>query len=155
MIRTLYVVIAAVILALLTGCDRSGVYEEYVAVHPDGWNKDSLACFNFEIEDTTRIYNLLINVRNQNTYPYSNLWLFIDIVAPDQSVLRDTFEVQMARPDGKWLGKGFGSLFDLQSLYRQRVYFPISGNYTLTFQQGMRDVVLPGIHDVGIRIESK
>ncbi len=143
----------SVLLISSAGCDRSRVFEEYKAVSYKGWDKDSLARFSFEITDTTDVYNFYVNTRNQNNYPYSNLWLFIDVIAPDQLVLRDTFEVQMARADGKWLGKGFGSIFDLQTPYRKRIYFPVSGTYTIIFQQGMRDLMLPGVHDIGIRIE--
>jgi len=145
--------LSMVLLMTITGCDRSRVIEIYKPVGFNGWDKDSLARFNFEINDTTSVYNFYINTRNQNNYPYSNLWLFVDIVAPDQSVLRDTFEVQMARADGKWLGKGFGSIFDLQTPYRKKIYFPVSGTYTIIFQQGMRDLTLPGVHDIGLRIE--
>jgi gliding motility-associated lipoprotein GldH len=33
------------------------------------------------------------------------------------------------------------------------VYFPVSGEFTVAIQQGMREEILEGIHDVGFRVE--
>lgn len=145
-------VVAICLLATLS-CNHNRVYEVYQTLETEGWHKDTIPTFHFEIADTLSIYNVFVNIRNKNNYPYSNLWLFIDIEAPDQSVLRDTFEISLARPDGKWLGKGIGNLFDLQALYKRNVYFPVSGTYTIHLQQGMRNELLPGVNDIGIRIE--
>jgi gliding motility-associated lipoprotein GldH len=79
--------------------------------------------------------------------------LFVEIEQPGGEVLRDTFEIVVADPSGRWLGKGFGGIKTLQTLYRRDVYFPVPGEYTISLQHGMREDVLTGIHDVGIRIE--
>jgi gliding motility-associated lipoprotein GldH len=134
-------------------CDSARVYEVYKPIDQSGWDKDSSIVFQFEIDDTIRNYNLSINVRNQNQYQYSNLWLFIDIMAPNQTSLLDTFEVQLARPDGKWLGNGIGNLHDHQSPYKKNVFFPVKGTYYIRMNQGMRDKQLSGINDIGLRVE--
>ncbi len=134
-------------------CDTNRVFEEFREVPESTWHKDSLVVFHFMAEDTLQDHNFIISIRNKTTYKYSNLWLFIEIIPPHGEVQKDTFEVSLAAPSGKWLGDGFGSLKTQQAVYRRNVRFPASGEYTVKIQQGMRDDVLKGIHDVGFRVE--
>jgi gliding motility-associated lipoprotein GldH len=143
----------AVISVGFYACDSARVFDQYRQIPESGWYKDSLVFFTVPVADTLQNHNLLIQIRNQTTYKYSNLWLFVEILQPDGIVLRDTFEIVLADHSGQWLGDGLGGIKMMQTMYRRGVYFPISGEYTISLQQGMRDEILYGIHDVGIRIE--
>ncbi|MDX9881267.1 MAG: gliding motility lipoprotein GldH [Prolixibacteraceae bacterium] len=143
------------IIASVAACDRNRVFESYREVHRDGWGKDSLVVFNFEIQDTVQVHNLYINLRNKGNYPYSNIWLFLSIDSPDGTILPDTVEFTLADNSGRWTGSGLGDLFDNQFIYRSNVYFPQCGAYQFNIQQGMRDEMLEGIRDVGIRVEKR
>lgn len=141
---------------LITGfasCDRKRVFEAYHTIGENGWNKDSVVIFNVALKDTTRNHNMYVNIRNKGTYPYSNLWLFLSIGSPDGKMLTDTVEFSLAEPSGRWKGSGIGDLHDNQILYKSSVYFPHKGKYTFQIKQGMRDNVLLGIRDIGLRIE--
>lgn len=134
-------------------CDSSRVFDQYREIPESEWHKDSLFVFKIPVTDTLRNHNILIQLRNKTSYKYSNLWLFVEIKQPGGEMLRDTFEIVLADPSGRWLGEGFGGLKTLQAIYRRGVYFPVSGEYTISLQHGMRDEVLTGIHDIGIRVE--
>lgn len=138
----------------LTSCDRKRVFESYYELDQKGWHKDSVVVFNAQLTDTIKNHNLYVNIRNKGTYPYSNLWLFLSIGSPDGTVKTDTVEFTLAEPSGKWKGSGIGGLHDNQILYKGSVYFPHKGDYTFSIKQGMRDNVLPGIRDIGVRIET-
>lgn len=140
-------------LIVIWSCDPNRVYENYQPVNENGWNKDSLVTFTIPVNDTIQQNNLYINVRNNLDYKYQNLWLFIQIEQPKGVLLKDTFEILLAAPTGKWLGEGFGGLKEIQTTYRKNVYFPVSGNYTISIQQAMRDQNLSGIKDIGFRVE--
>lgn len=145
-----------VIIAVLTvvwACDMQRVYDTYYPIENSAWHKDSLLVFNVPVEDTLQNHNLYINVRNNVDYGFSNLWLFVEVAQPGGMAVRDTFEMVLADPSGKWLGEGFGGLKTREAIYRRNVFFPASGEYKFTIQQGMRKEVLEGISDVGLRIE--
>lgn len=146
---SLFVVAAATFFS----CDSSRVFDSYREIPHSEWHKDSLFVFNIPITDTTQHHNLLIQLRNETSYKYSNLWLFVKILQPGGEMMRDTFEIVLAEPSGRWLGEGFSGVKTLQAVYRRNIYFPVSGEYTISLQHGMRDEILTGIHDVGIRIE--
>ncbi len=145
--------LALFVLAGLTSCDSSRMYDEYQNIPEMTWHKDSVIAFDVPVTDTKKNHHILIQVRHNTDYPYSNLWLFIEVTQPDGQVLSDTLEIALAEPSGRWLGKGNGSLRTIHQAFRQQIYFPVSGSYRFTLQQGMRDEWLQGVHDVGIRIE--
>lgn len=144
-----------ILLAIFSACDKNKVFEEYKSIPQTGWNKDSLLVFEIPIQDTLQNHNLFINVRNDIKYKYSNLWLFIEIASPDGKTNTDTFEITLADPTGKWMGTGFGGIKTRQVVYKRNVFFPASGNYTINIQQGMRNINLSGISDIGFRIEKQ
>jgi gliding motility-associated lipoprotein GldH len=137
----------------IVSCDRKRVFESYKKLDSKGWNKDSVAVFNVHLTDTIKNHNLYVNIRNKGNYAYSNLWLFLTVGSPDGTLRTDTVEFTLAEPSGKWKGSGIGGLHDNQILYKSSVFFPRKGNYKFQIKQGMRDNVLQGIRDVGIRIE--
>ncbi len=149
-LQFLFIVLIAI---LFSACDTNVVFEKYTKIPQSGWHKDSVVVFSVPLTDTLQNHNLLLNIRNDIKYNYSNLWLFIKIIQPGEIAVTDTFEVMLANGAGKWLGEGFGGIKTRQIPYRSGVYFPISGNYKISIQQGMRDETLEAITDVGIRIE--
>jgi gliding motility-associated lipoprotein GldH len=140
-------------LTALSACDTHRVFDEYKAIPKKEWNKDSLLVFDIPVTDTIQSHNLYINIRNDINYSYRNLWVFVKIEQPNGSAIRDTFELAVADAAGKWLGEGFGGLKTREVIYRRNVFFPRSGNYIISLQQGMRENMLEGISDVGIRVE--
>ena len=140
-------------MVIVSSCDSNRVFEKYKPIPKSGWNKDSLVVFTIPVTDTLQNHNLYIDVRNDVTYSYSNLWLFIEIDQPGGKTLKDTFELSLADPTGKWLGEGRGGKKTRQVIYRRNVYFPVSGTYKIKLQQGMRETNLKGISDIGIRLE--
>lgn len=142
------------LLAGLYGCDSTRVFDQYREIPDSTWHKDSIVIFQIPVYDTLQSHNLLIQIRNETSYRFSNLWLFIEITQPDGQTFRDTFEVVLAETSGRWLGEGYGGLKTRQAMYRRNVTFPHSGKITVAIQHGMREENLEGIHDVGFRVET-
>ncbi len=136
-------------------CDNSRVYEEWVDMPTSGWHKDSLCLFTIDIQDTVTDHNLLIGIRNENTYAYQNLWLFITSVAPAGQSVTDTIQYELATAAGKWHGSGWGSLYTTLNYFKPDVRFAQRGEYTIRIGQGMRHEELKGIRSIGFRIEKK
>lgn len=150
--------ILGLLLIFLVSCDENRVYDEYESVN--SWHRDSLVSFQVKDVDTTQVYNLFINVRNDNQYQYSNLFLITEMHFPEGKVISDTLEYEMAKPDGEWLGTGFGDVKESKLWYKQNVQFDEAGDYEVDIQQAMRKngevngiEELEGITDVGFRIE--
>jgi gliding motility-associated lipoprotein GldH len=138
---------------IISGCGRGHYFEEYRSVNVEHWFADDIKEFPFHINDTASNYTVIFIVRNTTDYSYSNLYVFFNMVNPDQSIMRDTVECLLADRYGRWLGKGFGKIRESSFLIKNQINFSDTGNYVLAIEQAMRDQALSGIADIGIRIE--
>lgn len=134
----------------LFSCEDAAVYESYVSIG-DKWEKEEEYYFTFTIPDTSIPYEVTLDIRNNNLYPYQNLWLFRQEEQPSGQIRRDTMECMLADDYGKWYGKGI-SLYQMSFPLHTRYFFPDTGTYTFSFRQGMRNDNLPGIQEIGLRI---
>lgn len=128
-------------------------YEKSVKVDDSGWAVDSLARFEFDIQDTSATYNIGILVRNSPKYDYQNLWLFMKKVNPDMEYHNDTIQLFLADDMGNWNGKGIGSICSATYSYQDSVKFTQPGKYMYIIQHGMRTDSLSGIYNIGLIIE--
>jgi gliding motility-associated lipoprotein GldH len=138
---------------VLTGCDPNRLFEENKEITDGVWDMNQRVSFDFEVPDTTTKYNLYFNVRNTDDYPFSNLYIFSHIDFPNGKKGVDTVELPLTNPDGSWIGSGQGEIHDCQLIFRKNVRFPVAGKYHMEIEQAMRMEKLPGVRDVGIRIE--
>ena len=134
-------------------CTSNDVYFQYKTIDQKGWSKDSLCHFDFAITDTIANYNVYVNIRNKGEYPYQNLWLFLNKTTPDKVQVEDSIECYLADQRGKWLGSGIGDVHEMSVLYEQNVRFKNAGKYHYKIVHGMRDTLLTGINEIGLRIE--
>ena len=57
------------------------------------------------IEDISVPYDLTLEVRNNNMYPYQNLWVFCSEELPIGPLKRDTIECMLADEFGNGMGR--------------------------------------------------
>lgn len=143
-----------ILLLFLTAisCDPNMVYDQYVPIEGGLWKWVDAREFKVDITDTTSLNDIYLQVRHTVEYPLSNLYMFVHVKGPTGQVLKDTVNLILASPDGRWTGRGNGNLRELQLLYRKQTQFRTSGVYTFTIEQGMRNPELP-VTDLGIRVE--
>jgi gliding motility-associated lipoprotein GldH len=142
------------LILVLSSCNKGVLYQKYVNIPDQQWDMKSPVTFKMNIDDTVNYYNIYVNVRNADSYAYSNLYLFIDIASPGKVTERDTLQCILADPNtGKWLGEGLGDIWDNKIPFKFNVRFPHKGEYSFTYTQAMRDDKLTMIMDAGITVE--
>lgn len=145
-----YLVLAVVLLA---GCGQSPYFYENTVIDPQGWPGGEPVTYTFDIDDTTEPFNFVMNLRHGDDYPYSNLFLFVQLDFPNGKTSVDTLECVLADPTGRWNGRKTGQLVDHRIMLNSRRIFPMEGSYNVHIRQAMRNDPLPGIHDVGFSLE--
>ena len=147
------------VLFFIISCDKKYVFDEYKTID-NSWHKDSIVTFTAPEIDANKKYNLFLNVRNNNNYPYNNLFLIVSLEQPDKKVLVDTLEYQMANPDGTLMGEGFTDFKTSKLIYKENFTFQKKGKYKISIQHANRTTgkikgveKLEGISDIGFRIE--
>ena len=148
------------VLFLIVSCDKKRVFDEYKSVGKT-WNKDSIVTFELPKLDPKKFFNLYVNVRDNDDYPFNNLFLIVSLEQPNRKVKVDTLEYQMTNSDGTLLGNGFSDIKESKLFYKGKTNFTQKGIYKIHIQQATRQTgkiegvkVLPVITDVGFRIES-
>ena len=147
------------VVTLLISCDKKRVFDEYKSVG-SAWNKDSIVTFNLPELDSTKRYNLFVNLRANNNYQFNNLFLIVALELPNGFTKVDTLEYQMADTDGTLLGNGFSDLKESKLFYKENVR--LKSKYKVHIKQAVREngkipgvTALDGITEVGFRIEKK
>ncbi len=155
-----FVLMLFAVLLVVTSCDSTRIYDEYISLSNSSWSKENTVKFSFSVKDSLNKKNLFINLRNNKDYQYSNLFLITEMNFPDGQVVIDTLEYDMADVTGKFLGKGFSDIKQNKLFYKENIKFPIKGEYTFKVRQAMRKNAeikgieeLKGITQVGFRIE--
>jgi len=126
----------------------------------EAWNKNEAVVFTIPELDSLQTYDVFLTVRNNNEYPFSNLFLVVSMEFPHGKVLKDTLEYRMANPDGSWIGEGIGSIKESKLMYKNDISFSEDGTYKISIMQAVRNngdvegvTQLKGVTDVGYSIE--
>jgi gliding motility-associated lipoprotein GldH len=148
-----------VIVLVFISCDEKRVFDDYYSVG-NAWHKDSTVIFQLPVLDSTKRYDLFVNLRSNNNYPFNNIFLIVALELPNGFTKVDTLEYQMANPDGTLLGEGFTDIKESKLFYKENVRF--RGKYKVYIKQAVRETgkvpginQLDGITEVGFRIEKK
>lgn len=144
---------------LLVSCDKKRVFDQYKSLGKT-WHKDSTALFTYNNQDTTKAYDLFVNLRSNNDYPFNNIFLIVAMEAPGGLTKVDTLEYQMANPDGTLLGSGFSDVKESKLYFKEKYKFQSVGDYKIGIQQAVRQTgkvagvqELAGVTEVGFRVE--
>ncbi len=136
-------------------CDDRRVFEEYADFDQKFWLADSVQSFNFEIDQPDKSYNLFLNVRNTNTYPYHNLYVKYQLLdstgntITENLINKNLYDAKTGEPQGS----GLGDIFSHQFLIQENISFATKGSYSLSLQQYMRQDTLKGLVSAGFRLE--
>ncbi len=148
-----------VVAVFFMSCDEKRVFDEYKSVG-GSWHKDSVVTFDLPELDPAKTYNMYINLRDNNDYPYNNIFLIVSLDEPDRVTKVDTLEYAMTDAEGNLLGNGFSDVKESALFYKKREKFK-KGAYKVRIRQAVRETgkvtgvkELKGITEVGFRIES-
>lgn len=152
-VRTLKKYIFIFFALLLVGCSGRTIYSHYEPLPYSGWDADSALVYDFSVADSSRYYDIVLNLRHGDNYPHQNFWVFAELYRDSVLLSSDTLDYYLADDRGRWLGNGFGSHHDMPMLLKQRFVFPFGGEYRISLRHGMRNDVLPGVTEVGITVD--
>jgi gliding motility-associated lipoprotein GldH len=148
-------------LFLIFSCNDKIDFNQYKSLDTEGWISNEKISFTFDIKDTISPKNLFINLRNNNGYEFSNLYLITELVFPNKTLVVDTLQYEMADETGLFLGTGFTEIKENKLFYKEKKVFPNAGTYIFNVRHAMRRngevhpiEFLKGIQDIGFSIEN-
>ena len=153
--NSLYTVALLVLLGISSGCGRNTLFTGTRLMTDEQWSMYDPATFHCTVNDTISAYDVSFSVRTSTEYPYRNLYLFVVTSFPSGTSLTDTVQYAVANEKGEWLGRGAGDIREITMHYKTNVYFPEKGEYYFRVIHGMRDPVLKGVYDFGMKISKR
>ena len=149
-------VLALMCAIVLLACHNERVFERNEDLKDRAWLINTKPTFDFVIQDTTLLYNLYCNIRNEVSYPKANLYFTYYLkdstgVTLEKKLMTEfLFDKKTGKPFGK---SGLGDIYDHQILVLKNYRFKHPSKYSVSFEQFMRADSLQGILAVGLRVE--
>jgi gliding motility-associated lipoprotein GldH len=148
------------LLIFLVSCDSKTIFSEFKTLSDTSWKANETISFEFDVMDTISPKNLYIDIRNNNDYSFSNLYLITELNFANGTKIVDTLQYKMTDKSGNFLGSGFAEIKENKLFYKENKVFSVSGKHVFNVRQAMRKngevnpiPLLKGIQDVGFSIE--
>ena len=150
------------LITLNVGCSPEKGYTFYKPVSNEGLGVKPII---FEVPEgivNSSKKNIYLRLRNNNEYPYSNIFLLASLRSGEDKIYDDTLEYAMASADGTWLGTGFNEIKASKLWWKGGVILPNEKPLIIEVSQAVRNngeqqgvSKLKGIISVGISIEDE
>lgn len=138
---------------LFAACERVPLYEQSHDLNSEqGWGYDNSYSFNFAIEDTSKSYELLLDLGHSREYKHENLYLQLTTAFPGGDTTRSPLSLELANKAGQWYGKCSGKYCHVSIPLQEKIHFQEPGNYALIFDQFMREPQVEGIGSIRLRL---
>ena len=136
-----------------SSCKTNGFFERNVAIPDQEWEHSFKPSVNFDISDTTALYNIYVTLRHTHAYSYNNIWLNVQFQLPGDTARQQRVEIPLATGEG-WLGTGMDDIYEVRQLITPQPFqFKHTGKTTFTLGQIMREDPLKHVVNAGIRVE--
>lgn len=135
---------------------KMDAYEKNLEIPGHRWSYQYKPVFEVTVkpEDTAYLYNIYVNVRHTDAYPFSNIWVLVNTQTPGDSTPQSRrVELPLADPSGKWIGSGLDDIYEHRIPIQERAILNKPGTYRFIFEQNMRQDPLPYVMNVGLRVE--
>lgn len=136
---------------MFSSCSNDTLFDQVENFQSKTWVQDDQIVFEVDVQDTIQPFDFEITLRTSTDYAYSNLWMYISSKAPDNVTSKVAQRINIARPDGSWIGKASGTIVESKLIYKTQS-FPYKGKYTFTIKQATQMEKISGVLDLGLRI---
>lgn len=147
--------LTAILLILLTlgacsgGKTDNSVFRDLPA---EGWAYGDTVYFVPDTVDSVSRGTISIELRHNNYYEFSNLWL--EICYPDgDRVHRDTVNLTLADVYGRWHGSGFGASYQFSAPFASQI--TLHRGDTVRVRHIMRVDTLRGLEKLGLNFRGR
>ena len=76
-------ILLLIVALLVISCDKNRAFDEYKSVE-NSWHKDSIVSFELPQLNAEKKYNLFVTLRDNNDYPFNNLFLIVPLLMNHQ-----------------------------------------------------------------------
>ena len=150
--RFIYLIIPVLFFLASCGDNENYIYQESKTINESGWTYADSLDFNFDIQDTSKLYALILDVDHTTDYPFQNIYFNISTSFPSGKRLQQPLSSDLAEKSGKWHGKCSGKNCTASINLQERAKFNEMGKHRINIAQFSRDSVLMGVEEVSLKV---
>ncbi|GLR19796.1 gliding motility lipoprotein GldH [Portibacter lacus] len=140
------------LLVFLIACNNDVYYKQSYAIPSSGWEYDTPATFEFNVDDLETYFDLILDVDHSIDYVYENTYVKIHTTFPSGEKITDQVSLQLADDLDQWEGKCSGTNCTVSILLQNRVFFKEAGKHIIEIEQFNRVEPLMGINSLELKI---
>lgn len=141
------------VIVFFFSCGKSYLYEKEISIKNAAWTDNDTLNFSFNIPDTSKIYNILLDVEHSPEYAFQNMYVEIYTAFPSGDRIKEMVSLELANRAGAWYGDCGSSSCTLEIPIQEGAFFNQMGDYKITIKQFMRKNPLVGVQRIGLKIE--
>lgn len=138
---------------ILTGC-QSYEFDQTTPIEQSIWSYSKPINFEFDIKDTTYLYDIVLDITHTTSYAYQNVYCMTHVEFPNNqpAKLSKQLSLELADNVGTWYGKCSGEQCTIELAFMTQTGFDQLGKHKLTFEQYTREADLQGIESIRLRV---
>lgn len=131
------------------------VYDETAVIENGTWTSANSVEFEFNIQDTSKLYNIFVEVNHQVDYAYQNIYCLVETFELDRRIREDLCSLELADSKGNWKSKNCNATDCTRKIpFIIRTQFNREGSHKIRFKQNTREANLEGINSLRLLIET-
>lgn len=151
----LYNIVSVVMTAAVAvSCATDTVYYSYAHTPVAGWEKNDTLTFNIPGMAAPGTYSQQVGLRMTSAFPFTSISLIVEQrIMPRGKVLTDTIRCPITDIRGNFLGDGISSfqyMFPLREVTLNK-----KDSIHVSIRHNMKREILPGVSDIGLKMELK
>lgn len=155
--RTIQVAVAIIAAVAFTSCFENTIHFEYKGIDIGGWNREDSITFSIRPLEESSYYFEEIGIRANVEFPYERLHLTVrqEVISTTNSTRRVTITDKVSLPIYDEEGKPIGTGVNLRQyqIPLKTVKLQAGDSLQVSIRHNMRDSIICGIADVGIKLE--
>ncbi|WP_235400795.1 gliding motility lipoprotein GldH [Leyella stercorea] len=146
--------LAAMLLLVLSACNRKLVYDRYLSTPISGWEKNDTLSYDIRPVSGTDTYDMWLGLRTSEAYPFTAITLIVEQhIYPKDTIVNDTVNCKLTDRHGNASGTGVN--FHQYRFPVTELQLQDGDSIHIRVRHDMKREILPGISDVGISLRCK
>ena len=146
--------LAAMLLLVLSACNRKLVYDRYLSTPISGWEKNDTLSYDIRPVSGTDTYDMWLGLRTSEAYPFTAITLIVEQhIYPKDTIVNDTVNCKLTYRHGNASGTGVN--FHQYRFPVTELQLQDGDSIHIRVRHDMKREILPGISDVGISLRRK
>lgn len=132
----------------------STVYDQTTIIENGVWADDNSIEFEFEVQDTSILYDIFVEVNHDVDYAYQNVYCLVETFELDNRVREDLCSLELADSKGNWKSEDCGDENCNRKIpFIIKTQFNKLGVHKIIFKQNTRTKNLEGLNSLRLLVE--